>query len=130
MVHIITYLLLPYPLRSCSEGRSLLRILYSTPFYLKHFMGCTVPKCSQQFVSFTLLSFKLSSSFSSVCLTIALVQHVSSLTKKLPLSKNFHFSPVSLTPVINLYFRIAPRILVKIRNGPHGILNGPGETGS
>jgi hypothetical protein len=94
------------------------RVVYHAQVVLfKHFMRYTVPKCSQQFV-FTLLSFKLSSSFSSVCLTIALVQHVSSLTKKLPLSKIFHLSPVSLTPVINLYFRIAPRILVKIRNGP------------
>ncbi len=34
----------------------------------------------------------------------------------------FHFSPVSLKPVINHYFRKSPRNFVKIRNVPHGIL--------
>jgi hypothetical protein len=39
-------------------------------------------------------------------------------------------SPVSLTAVIKLYFRIFPRIFVKVRNNPHGILSGPGEIAS
>jgi hypothetical protein len=39
----------------------------------------------------------------------------------------FHFSPLSLTPAINLYFRISLRIFVKFLNGPHGILRGPGK---
>jgi hypothetical protein len=39
-----------------------------------------------------------------------------------------HLLPVSLTLVINLYFRISPRIFVKIRKGPNWILWGPGET--
>jgi hypothetical protein len=34
----------------------------------------------------------------------------------------FHLPPVSLTPVVNLELRISPRLLEKIRNGPHGIL--------
>ncbi len=63
-------------------------------------------------------------------INVFLLTIVSSLTKKIPISKNFHLSPVSLTPVIILYFRIAPRILVKIRNVPHGILSGPGDIGS
>jgi hypothetical protein len=41
---------------------------------------------------------------------------------KLPISTFFHLSPVSLTPVINLNFRISPRLLIKIQNGPHGLL--------
>ena len=48
---------------------------------------------------------------------------------KLPFK--FFYSQVSLTLRINLYFRISPRIFVKIRNGPHGTLGtlrGPGET--
>jgi hypothetical protein len=47
--------------------------------------------------------------------------------------KTQNFSPlslVSLTPVIALYFRISPRIFVRIRNGPNGTLRGPGETNS
>ncbi len=42
----------------------------------------------------------------------------------------FHFLPVSLTLVINLYFWISPRIFINIWNGPHGILRGLGETDS
>jgi hypothetical protein len=38
-----------------------------------------------------------------------------------------HLSPVSLTPVINLYLRISPQICVKIRNFLNGILIGPGK---
>jgi hypothetical protein len=37
---------------------------------------------------------------------------------------------VSLIPVVNLELRISPRIFEKIRNGPHGILRGLGETDS
>ncbi len=33
-------------------------------------------------------------------------------------------------PVVNLYFRISPRIFGKIRNGPFGTLKGSGETDS
>ncbi len=29
---------------------------------------------------------------------------------------------MSLTPVINFYFRISPRIFIKIQNGPHSII--------
>jgi hypothetical protein len=36
-----------------------------------------------------------------------------------------HLSPVSMTPVINLYRRISPRIFIKIRNCVSGILRGP-----
>jgi hypothetical protein len=36
--------------------------------------------------------------------------------------KKIHLSPVLLTPVVNLYFRI--------RNGPHGVIKGPGKTDS
>ncbi len=45
--------------------------------------------------------------------------------KKLLSHQIFHLSPVPLTPVINLYFRISPRIFIKIRYGPHGITHGP-----
>jgi hypothetical protein len=38
------------------------------------------------------------------------------------------FSPVSLTPLINIHSRISPRIFEKIRNGPNGILRGPRDT--
>jgi hypothetical protein len=41
-----------------------------------------------------------------------------------------HLPPVSLTPVANLKLRISPRIFVKIRNDPNGILRGLGETDS
>jgi hypothetical protein len=37
---------------------------------------------------------------------------------------------MSVTPPINHYFRISPKINVKIRNDPNGILRGPGETDS
>ncbi len=37
-------------------------------------------------------------------------------------------SPVSLTPLINIHSRIAPRIFKKNRNGPNGILRGLGKT--
>jgi hypothetical protein len=40
----------------------------------------------------------------------------------------FHLSP--LTPVINHNFRISPQIFLNIKNGPHAILRGPGETDS
>jgi hypothetical protein len=46
--------------------------------------------------------------------------------KKLPIS--FHLSLVSSTLVINLDFRLSPRIFGKIQNGPIGILKGPEET--
>ena len=39
-----------------------------------------------------------------------------------------YLPPVSLTPVANLELRISPQIFEKIRNGPHGILRGLGET--
>jgi hypothetical protein len=35
---------------------------------------------------------------------------------------------LSLTPLINIHSRISPRIFEKIRNGPNGILRGPGDT--
>jgi hypothetical protein len=35
-----------------------------------------------------------------------------------------------VTPVVNLELRISPRIFLKIRNGPNGILRGLGETDS
>ncbi len=38
--------------------------------------------------------------------------------------------PMSLTPVINVNSVISPRIFEKIRNGPKGILLGPGDTDS
>ncbi len=41
-----------------------------------------------------------------------------------------HLPPVSLTPVANLKLQISPRIFEKIRNDPHGILRGLGETDS
>ncbi len=45
------------------------------------------------------------------------------------LFQNFSlFSPVSLTPLINFHSRISLRIFEKIRNGPIGILRGPGDT--
>ncbi len=39
-------------------------------------------------------------------------------------------SPVSMTPAININWRISPRIFVKILNDPDGILRGPGEADS
>ncbi len=39
-------------------------------------------------------------------------------------------SPMSLIPVINIHSRISPRIFEKIRNGPNGILGGPGDNDS
>jgi hypothetical protein len=39
-------------------------------------------------------------------------------------------SPVLLTPVVNLDFRISPRIFEQIRNGPYGTLKGLGGTDS
>jgi hypothetical protein len=45
------------------------------------------------------------------------------------LFQNFSlFSPVSMTPLINMHSRISPRIFNKIRNGPNGILRGRGDT--
>jgi hypothetical protein len=41
-----------------------------------------------------------------------------------------HLPPVSLTPGARVWGRISPRIFEKIRNGPHGILKGLGETDS
>ncbi len=42
--------------------------------------------------------------------------------------KTFHVKIViHLSTVINLYFRISPRIFVKIWNGPYGVLKGPGK---
>jgi hypothetical protein len=38
------------------------------------------------------------------------------------------FSPVSLTPMINIHSRISPRIFEKIRNGFNGILRGLRKT--
>ncbi len=55
----------------------------------------------------------------------------SKLNKKNFLSQEFsQLSPVLLTPVIKLYFRISPRIYVKLRKGPNWILRGPEETNS
>ncbi len=54
---------------------------------------------------------------------------VSSQQKKKIIPQNFiHLSLVSLTPVINIHSRLSPRIFEKIRNGPNGILRGPGDT--
>jgi hypothetical protein len=36
------------------------------------------------------------------------------------------FSQVSLTPLI--HSQISPQIFVKIRNGPNGMIRGPGDT--
>jgi hypothetical protein len=48
---------------------------------------------------------------------------------KKKLFQNFSlFSPVSLTPLINIHLWISPWIFEKIRNGPNGILRGPGDT--
>ncbi len=47
--------------------------------------------------------------------------------KKLPISKFFCLQLVSLTPVINHCFRMSPRIFVKIRNDPKGILRARGK---
>ncbi len=41
------------------------------------------------------------------------------------ISNFFSFLAVSLTPLINIYSRISPRIFGKIWNGPNGILRGP-----
>ncbi len=41
-----------------------------------------------------------------------------------------NLSPVSSTPQINIHSRIYPRIFQKNRNGPNGILRGPGKTDS
>ncbi len=52
--------------------------------------------------------------------------------KKLPISiselLSYGISAVSLTPLTDIYFRISPRIFVKILNGPHGKLRATGET--
>jgi hypothetical protein len=37
---------------------------------------------------------------------------------------------MSVTPAINFYFRISPKIYVEIRNDPNGILRSPEETDS
>ncbi len=50
--------------------------------------------------------------------------------KKIPVSKFFHLLPISLTPVINLYFRISQWIPLKFEMAPIGILRGLGETDS
>jgi hypothetical protein len=50
---------------------------------------------------------------------------------KFPIWQFFHLLPVSLTPATNnLYFQIFSQIFIKIRNGPHGTLKGPGDTDS
>ncbi len=41
-----------------------------------------------------------------------------------------NLSLVSLTPVINIHSRISSRIFKKTRNGPKGVLMGPGDTDS
>ncbi len=33
-----------------------------------------------------------------------------------------------MTPGINIHSRISPQIFEKIRNGPNGVLRGPGDT--
>ncbi len=38
------------------------------------------------------------------------------------------FSPVSLTPPIDIHSRLSPQIFETIWNGPNGILRGPGDT--
>jgi hypothetical protein len=48
--------------------------------------------------------------------------------KKIIPQNFFQLIPVSLTPVINIHSRLSPRIFEKIRNGPNGILRGPGDT--
>jgi hypothetical protein len=48
--------------------------------------------------------------------------------KKIIPQNFFQLIPVSLTPVINIHLRLSPRIFEKIRNGPNGILRGPGDT--
>jgi hypothetical protein len=50
--------------------------------------------------------------------------------EKLCLNHFSQLSAVSLTPEINLDFRISPRILVKIRKGPNWMLRGPEKTDS
>jgi hypothetical protein len=52
--------------------------------------------------------------------------------KKTYLKIFFHLSPspVSLTPVIKLYFRISPRIFIKIQYGPHDLRRSQRETDS
>jgi hypothetical protein len=44
------------------------------------------------------------------------------MKKKNCISKILSFSPVSLTPLINIHSQISPRICEKIRNDPNGIL--------
>ncbi len=50
------------------------------------------------------------------------------ITKTFPIEDFFHLPPVSMTLVVHLELRISPRIFEKIRNGPHGIIRGLGET--
>ncbi len=49
-------------------------------------------------------------------------------TKKKFYFKISLFSPVSLTPLINIHSRISLRIFENIRNGPNGLLRDPGDT--
>jgi hypothetical protein len=50
--------------------------------------------------------------------------------KKIIFQNFYLFSPVSLTPLINIHSRISPRIFEKIRNGPNGILTDSGARGT
>ncbi len=56
-------------------------------------------------------------------------QQPNSISKKMGKLQHFSYlSPVSSTPLINLYFRISPQIFLKIWKVPNGIFRGPGET--
>ncbi len=57
-------------------------------------------------------------------------QHLKKIWKEFLTQNIFHFSPMLLTPVITLYFRISTRNFVNIWNCPNGILRGPGENDS
>ncbi len=47
------------------------------------------------------------------------------------IAKNFsHLSPVSLTPLLTFIRENLRKFLKKIRNGPYGVLRGPGDTDS
>ncbi len=48
------------------------------------------------------------------------------LQQHLLTSRRSNVFDISLTPVININWRISPRIFEKIRNGPNGLLRGPG----
>jgi hypothetical protein len=74
-------------------------------------------------IAYTQNEHKVKNHYMSVTAT---QQHLNKIRKNFLYQNLFHLSPVSLTTVINLYFRIFQRIFVKIRNGPRGILRGRG----